>query len=35
VSRKGTIKIRKDKEAGKMLKEALLRGEKIYIKYRE
>ncbi|ADB58589.1 PINc/VapC family ATPase [Archaeoglobus profundus] len=34
VSRKGTIKIRKDKEAGKMLKEALLRGEKIYIKYR-
>ncbi len=33
VSRKGTIKIRKDKEAGKMLKEALLRGEKIYIKY--
>ncbi len=33
VSRKGTIKIRKDKEAGKMLKEAMLRGEKIYIKY--
>jgi len=34
VSRKGTIKIRKDKEAGKMLKEAMLRGEKIYLKYR-
>jgi len=34
VSRKGTIKIRKDKEAGKMLKEALLRGEIIYLKYR-
>ena len=34
VSRKGTIKIRKDKEAGKMLKEALLRCDKIYLKYR-
>lgn len=33
VSRRGTIKIRKDKEAGKMLKEALLRGERIYIRY--
>jgi ATPase len=34
VSRKGTIRIRKDKEAGKLLKEALLRGEKIYLRYK-
>ncbi len=33
VSKKGTIKIRKDKEAGKMLKEAILRGEKIYLRF--
>ncbi len=34
VSRKGTIRIRKDKEAGKLLKEALLKGEKIYLRYK-
>jgi len=32
VSRKGVIKIRKDKEAGKSLKLALMKGEKIYIR---
>jgi len=32
VSKKGTIKIRKDKEAGKILKNAILKGEKIYIR---
>ncbi len=31
VGSKGTIKIRKDKEAGRIIKEAILRGEKIYI----
>ncbi len=34
VSKKGVIKVRKDKEAGKSLRLALMKGEKIYIRYR-
>ncbi len=34
VSKKGIIKVRKDKEAGKSLRLALMKGEKIYIRYR-
>ncbi len=33
VGRKGTIKVRKDRDAGKAIKMALMRGESIYIKY--
>jgi ATPase len=33
VGRKGVIRIRKDKEQGKAIKIALLRGKKIYVKY--
>ncbi len=34
VSKKGIIKVRKDKEAGKSLRLALMKGEKIYVRYR-
>ncbi len=34
VSRKGIIKVRKDKEAGKSLRLALTKGEKIYLRFR-
>ena len=34
VSKKGIIKVRKDKEAGKSIRLALMKGEKIYIRFR-
>jgi len=34
VSKKGVIKVRKDKEAGKSLRLALMRGDKIYLRFR-
>jgi len=34
VSKKGIIKVRKDKEAGKSLRLALMKGDKVYIRYR-
>ena len=34
VSKKGIIKVRKDKEAGKSLRLALMKGEKIYLRFR-
>ncbi len=34
VSKKGVIKVRKDKEAGKLLRLALTKGEKVYLRYR-
>jgi ATPase len=33
VGRKGDVKIRKDKDPGKMLKMAIMRGQRIFVKY--